>query len=140
MPEPECFIRGKKIQEIVRKDFAENDKSSDLRFEEHLKLLNLKRGRLDIFISDVGEGVVAIYEIKATNWDNIKPKNIKKNAWSHQHQLLKYVDTYIKENINVCLGIIYPEPPKKPRLRDMLEKYLENYGTPAYWFTEIKSD
>ncbi|KAA3618538.1 MAG: hypothetical protein D8M58_21380 [Calditrichaeota bacterium] len=140
MSEPKRLLRGKEFQEIVRKDFAENDKKSDLRFEEHLKLLNSKRGRLDIFISDVGDGVVAIYEIKATNWDNIKTKNIKKNAWSHQHQLFKYVDMYVKDNIDVCLGIIYPEPPQKEGLRETIENYLEKYGIPAYWFNEIKSN
>lgn len=88
-------------------------------------------------MSEIGN-YVAVYEIKATNWDLIKPKNIKKNAWRHQHQLIKYVETYIEENIDVCLGIIYPFPPQKPGLRDVIEKYLEEYGTPAYWFVEIK--
>jgi len=90
-----------------------------------------------VLIIELGE-YVAVYEVKATDWDLIKQKNIKKNAWRHQHQLCKYVDTYIRENVNVCVGIIYPAPPKDPDLRKIIENYLEQYGAPAYWFTEIK--
>jgi len=137
MTEPICFIKGKRFQEEVRNDFIRNNKDGLLCFEEKIKLLNNKNGRMDILVSELGD-FVAVYEIKATNWDLIKPSNIIKNAWSHQHQLLKYVDTYIKKNIDVCLGIIYPFPPLIPGLRERVEKYLENCGTPAYWFTEIK--
>ncbi len=137
MTEPSCFIRGKEFQNLVREDFVKNNKDGVLGFEETRKLLNNKKGRLDVLVTALGD-FIAIYEIKATNWDLIKPKNIIKNVWSHQHQLLKYVDTYVEENIDVCLGIIYPSPPKKDGLREKIEKYLENYGTPPYWFTEIK--
>ena len=130
MAEPSCFVRGKKFQEEVRNDFIRNNKDGLLGFEETIKLLNNKNGRMDRIVSELGD-FVTIYEIKATNWDLIKPRNIIKNAWSHQHQLLKYVDTYIDKNIDVCLGIIYPFPPQTSGLRDKLEKYLENYGTPA---------
>jgi hypothetical protein len=34
-----------------------------------------------------------------------------------------------------------PKPPKKEGLKGFIEKYLEdNYGVPAYWFNEIKSN
>ena len=137
MSEPSFFIKGKKFQEEVRNDFIRNNKDGFLNFEEKIKLLNNKSGRMDILVSELGD-FVAVYEIKSTNWDLINPKNIIKNAWSHQHQLLKYVDTYIAKNIDVCLGIIYPFPPVTHGLRERIEMYLENYGTPAYWFTEIK--
>ena len=137
MTEPSCFVKGKIFQAEVREDFIKNNKDGLLGFEKTTKLLDNKKGRMDILISELGD-YVAVYEIKATNWDLIKPKNIIKNAWSHQHQLLKYVDTYIKQNVDVWLGIIYPFPPKTPDLRERIETYLENRGTPAYWFTEIK--
>ena len=44
------------------------------------------------------------------------------------------------DKMEICLGIIYPKPPEKQELREFIEKYLEdNYGVPAYWYTEIKS-
>lgn len=139
MPEPECLLRGKQFQEIVREDFRKNNKDGLLTFEKVRKLSRKKTGRLDILVSELGD-YVAVYEIKATDWDSIKPKNIKKNAWRHQNQLCKYVNTYIKENVDVCVGIIYAAPPKTPGLRETIETYLENYGAPAYWFNEINSN
>ena len=138
MPEPKRLSRGKKFQKLVQEDFSNNNKDGKLGFEKTRNLLNNKKGRLDILITELSDDV-AIYEIKATDWDKIKPKNIKKNAWRHQHQLINYVETYVELNISVWLGIIYPAPSKTPGLREILEKYLESYGTPAYWFTEIKS-
>lgn len=137
MAEPKYFVWGKRFHSQVKEDFIKYNKDGQLGFEKRIQLLNSKIGRLDILITELGD-YVAIYEIKATNWDLIKQNNIIKNAWSHQHQLLKYVDTYIEKDVNVSLGIIYPCPPKTPGLRERVEEYLENCGTPAYWFTEVK--
>jgi len=99
-----------------------------------------KSGRMDILISELGD-FVTILEIKATDWDRIKPRNIRRNLWRHQKQLFAYVDTCIEvDKLDVCLGIIYPRPPKTPGLRERIEACLEgNYGVPAYWYTEIRT-
>lgn len=83
MSEPECFIRGKQFHKIIREDFRNNNKYGLLTFEKVRKLSAKRNGRLYILITELGD-YVAIYEIKATNWDLIKPKNVKKNAWRHQ--------------------------------------------------------
>lgn len=95
---------------------------------------------MDILITELGN-FVTILEIKATDWDRIKPKNIKKNLYRHQGQLFKYVDKNIEiEKMDVCLGIIYPKPPRKKGLREFIEKRLEEtYLVPAYWYKEIKT-
>ena len=137
MSEPPQLKRGKQFQKEVYRDFELHNKGGKFEPEQNRGLLNGKKGRIDVLVSDLGD-MVAIYEIKATDWDKIKPQNVKKNAWCHQRQLLKYVETYIEEGIQVSLGIIYPEPPKSLELREMLEEYLMEYGAPAYWFSEIK--
>jgi len=137
MAEPQKLLQGKIFQEIVREDFRKNNKDGLLGFEKTRMLKGNRKGRLDVLVTDLGD-YVAVYEIKATDWDRIKPKNIKKNAWKHQRQLIKYVDSYVEEDVDVSLGIIYPYPPKKQGLKELIESYLENYGTPAYWFTEIR--
>ena len=145
MNEPEQLIRGKFFQKIVQQDFSENSKDGNVTPEaficfEGLRKNQKKSGRADILITELGE-FVTILEIKATDWDKIKSQNIKKNLWRHQHQLLRYVEKYIEvDNMNVCLGIIYPHPPQKKELRDVIESYLDHYGTPAYWYSEIKTE
>lgn len=145
MTEPKQFIRGKKFQKIVQKDFETNSKDGFVKPEAVIVFDGLikakkKSGRADIIITELGN-FVTILEIKATDWDRIKPHNIKKNLWSHANQLLRYVEKYIEvDKINVCLGIIYPHPPITNELRDVIESYLEHYGTPAYWYNEIKTN
>jgi len=144
MVEPKRLKNGKDFEKIVFNDFFNHSKDGDVKSNEtiYLKSLNstrVKRGRPDILITELSD-FVTIFEIKATNWDLIKRSNIKKNLWRHQRQLFKYVDKFMEEDeINVCLGIIYPHPPMDNDLRDTIETYLEGYGTPAYWFNEIRS-
>jgi hypothetical protein len=145
MPEPEQLKRGKKFQRIVQEDFEQNTKNwkclseAFISFKE-LEKIKQKSGRIDIFIKGLGD-FVTIVEIKATDWDRIKPENIKKNLYRHQKQLFNYIEKYLEvDKLDVCPGIIYPKPPHKKGLKKFIEKYLEeNYGVPAYWYTDIMS-
>ena len=145
MSEPEQLKRGKVFQRIVQDDFEKFSKNGKVFSEafvsfKELKKIKKRSGRIDILINELGV-FVTIVEIKGTNWDKIKPENIKRNLYRHQKQLFSYVDKYLDvEKMDVCLGIIYPKPPIKKGLRLFIEKYLENnYGVPAYWYSEIKS-
>lgn len=145
MVEPAQFRRGKEFHKLVQADFEKTNIDGEAATEawisfERIKQATSKGGRADVLVTGLGD-YVAIYEIKATDWNRIKPGNIKKNLWRHQHQLFKYVGKYVDvDEMDVCLGIIYPEPPKDPNLRASIESYLEEWGAPAYWFTEIRAD
>jgi len=96
---------------------------------------------MDMFIYEDSDDFVTILEIKATDWDNIKPSNIKRNLYRHSKQLFNYIDKYMEvDNKDVCHGIIYPNPPHSKGLRNYIdESATELYGFPAYWYSEIKS-
>ncbi len=140
--EPEALRRGKAFEKIVQEDFTRNTKDGEAESEAFVSFVEMKKihrksGRIDILISELGD-FVTILEIKATDWDRIKPANIKKNLWSHQRQLFRYVDKFSEvDELGACLGIIYPKPPKTQGLRETIEGYLESYGVPAYWFNKI---
>lgn len=141
MTEPRRLKRGKLFQRSVQNNFKKTSKSGVVRSEKKLFLdgtdARQKTGRMDILIDDLGD-FVANYEIKATDWDRIKKKNITRNLYRHQKQLWMYIKKYVDlDNIEVCPGIIYPSAPKAVGLRERVESYLDEYGTPAYWFDEI---
>lgn len=145
MSESEQLVRGKRFQALVQDDFRRNTRDGTALREarvsfEGMENARKRSGRMDILITELGE-FVTILEIKATNWDRIKPANVRRNLWRHQRQLLAYVDKYLKvDKLDVCLGIIYPHPPGKAGLRDFVEKHLEeDYGVPAYWYSEIRT-
>lgn len=143
--EPRRLAKGKIFQRLVQEDFEANSKDGRVRREQRVAFDKLKRvkqksGRMDILITELGD-FVTILEIKATDWDRIKPKNVKKNLYRHQSQLFNYVDKYVEiDKLDVCLGIIYPRPPRRKGLREFIEKRLEeSYCVPAYWYDDIKS-
>lgn len=145
MGEPRQLTRGKRFQRIVQDDFLANSRDGKVVAEERVSLAHLTNprhlhGRMDIFIGELGD-FVTILEIKATDWDRIKRRNIRRNLWRHQRQLFTYIDKFLKvDDVSVCHGIIYPRPPKTPGLRDLIETLLdEEYGVPAYWYSEIRS-
>lgn len=143
--EPRRLASGKSFQRIVQADFEAHSKDGRVRREqrvtfERLKGIRQKSGRMDILIAEIGN-FVTILEIKATDWDRIKPGNVKKNLCKHQRQLFNYVDKYVEvDKLDVCLGLIYPKPPKKKGLREFVERRLEEvYCVPAFWHSDIKS-
>lgn len=95
---------------------------------------------MDIYLDErEKDDYVVIYEIKATDWDNIKTKNIRRNLYRHGRQLHKYIDQYIKTNTcNVIFGVLYPKPPKKEGLKELVEKIaMDKYDFPVYWYSEL---
>lgn len=144
--EPLQLRRGKEFQKIVQADYKKNSKGGGVGIEEHVvfdKLENIrqKSGRMDIIIHDESEDYVMIMEIKATNWDRIKPKNIKRNLYRHGKQLYNYIDQFMTiDNMTVGLAMLYPEPPKKEGLRDFIEECaMEQYSFPVYWYSELRN-
>ena len=100
-------------------------------------------GRMDIFLNDREHRYVVIYEIKATNWNKIRPENILKNIESHGRQLHKYIEKFVKDhNDTVVHGVIYPQPPKSLELKKLIEEMAidskRRNPFPVYWFSEMK--
>lgn len=141
MAEPKQLRRGKEFQRVAQRDFERHSKSGVVRSEHTISLASTsarqRRGRIDILVAEMGD-LVAILEIKATDWDRIKPANVTKNLYRHQRQLWMYLERYLDvEHLEVSPGIIYPTAPRTPGLRERVEVYLDERGTPAYWYDEI---
>ena len=146
MPEPQQLKRGKQFQKIVQSDFNLNNKSGIICIEQHVSFedfgkLKQKRGRMDMFIYEDSDDFVTILEIKATDWDKIKPDNIKRNLYRHSKQLFNYIDKFMEvDKKDVCHGIIYPKPPNIKGFREYIEtNAIELYSFPVYWYSEIRS-
>ena len=145
MNEPEPLRRGKRFQKIVQADLGVNSKSGLVRCEAPIEFFpkrttRKKWGRADILITEMGD-LVAVLEIKATDWDRIKPKNVKKNLWRHQHQLYSYIERFLEvDKKGVSAYIIYPTRPSSAELCTVIDDYLESYGMLAHWFDEIATE
>lgn len=141
MVEPEILSRGKAFHKKVQEDWKDTAKDGGINIEHTIKLSlipkNSKRkryGRMDIFVDDLG-GFVSVVEIKSTDWDGIKNKNIKRLLGAHRRQVWQYIEKYIDKNkMDVCPGIIYPKSPKRTGLKELVEDYLNDYGLQVVWY------
>jgi hypothetical protein len=143
--EPNQLKRGKLFQALVQRDYIKNTQDGVMQKEVTVdyglnsRKTKRKYGRMDMYLDDRESGFVVIYEIKATDWDNIKPKNIVRNLYRHGRQLHKYIDVFLKDpNIHVVHGVLYPHPPKTAGLRKLIEELAMNrYAFPVYWYSEL---
>lgn len=140
--EPEQLRRGKEFHKKVQSNWERDIKDGNLNIEHRINLLpnskvkHVKTGRLDIFVDELGD-FVSVVEIKSTDWEKIKTKNLRKLLSSHKRQVWKYIVKYLDEDkIDVCPGIIYPRAPKSDELKDFIETYLWDYGIPVVWYYE----
>jgi hypothetical protein len=74
--EPERLRRGKEFHKKIQNEWLETAEGIILP-EKTITKLSRRRGRMDIFVDhDSNENHVAIVEIKATDWDKMKEKNV----------------------------------------------------------------
>ncbi|MDP2857137.1 MAG: hypothetical protein Q8P50_04070 [Bacillota bacterium] len=93
-----------------------------------------RKGRMDIFVGE-SDGMVAVAEIKATDWDRIK--HVKRVLQSHGRQVWRYVEKHLDgDGVSVCPGIIYPTAPSTPGLKETIEQYLNDRGLQVVWYED----
>jgi hypothetical protein len=140
-PEPENLRRGKEFHALVQDDWARTARDGEVTAEHGITLLGAstrskrrRRGRLDIFVDDVGN-FVSIVEIKSTDWDRVKPRNRQSLLSAHRRQVWRYIEKYLDgDKVEVCPGIIYPRAPVSPGLKNLVEGYLKDYGLQVVWY------
>lgn len=139
--EPEQLLRGKEFHRLVQSDWAGTVEGAITQPEHTVRLEGLpmkgnrvRRGRIDIFIDEIDD-FVSVVEIKATDWDIVKPANRRKLLASHKRQVYRYIDKYLDvDKINVCAGIIYPQSPKRFGLKEEIETYLNDCALQVIWY------
>jgi len=139
--EPEQLKRGKEFQRVVQADWEDTAQGRiniecTIQLEQvRLKSGRRRKGRMDIFVDEIGDDQVAVVEIKATDWDRIKSGNVVKNLGSHRRQIYKYIEEYLDgHGLTVCPGLIYPTAPSTDGLKERIEEYLNSYGVAVAWY------
>lgn len=121
----------------------------DITPERHITKPNGRKGRIDVFVNDNDpKSAVAIVEIKATDWDKIAQKNIRRNVRRQIRQIWSYIESQILngkhveggEGKDVCPGIIFPKRPKDKERMNLIEDMFEEEGIPVVWHDETKEE
>ena len=121
---PEWQARG------IRFEKAENTEWLDLpdiraKAQERVKLSSGGYGRVDALIEGE-DGSFSIVEVKATNWGVMAERRVRPNTLRHTRKVMKYVDPFWEQRLDVSPGIIHPQTPKSRARKLQIEAALAN--------------
>lgn len=134
--EPEILKRGKIFHKLIQKEWEE-EAAGNPHSERVVRLLTGKRGRVDILVDDIGADQVTIVEVKSTDWDTIKPTNLRRNIRRHIRQIWRYIDSQLELlGLTVYAGIIFPKLPRDPARLKLIELMFEEEGIQVVWHDE----
>jgi hypothetical protein len=140
--EPEILRRGKEFHFRVQSDWEKTAEGGI--HKEHgivfgvdpSQATHIRRGRIDLFVDELGD-FVAVIEIKSTDWERVKPSNLRKLVASHCRQIWSYIEKYVDgDRIDVCPGIIYPHAPKSVGIKQEVEKYINDRCIQIVWYDD----
>ena len=86
------------------------------------------------------EKMVAVVEIKGTDWDRMTVRNVRANVRRHARQVWIYIDSLLQAGKEVCPGIIFPRRPKTPDRLEFIESLFDEQGIPVVWQDEAIED
>ena len=121
---PEWQARG------IQFEKAENAEWLDLpdiraKAQERVKLSSGGYGRVDALIEGE-DGSFSIVEVKATNWGVMAERRVRPNTLRHARKVMKYVDPFWEQRLDVSPGIIHPQTPKSRARKLQIEAALAN--------------
>ncbi len=126
--------RGRRFEAEERAGWA-HIPEEQIQFEANTQWKS-KRGRIDIQIDDA-DGFVTIVEIKATDWDSLKPHRIRPTVLRHARQVWRYVNDFVDaQNTEVCPSIVYEYEPRSREFREAIEQELNVRGIQVVWRKE----
>ena len=72
------------------------------------------------------DGSFSIVEVKATNWGVMAERRVRPNTLRHARKVMKYVDPFWEQRLDVSPGIIHPQTPKSRARKLQIEAALAN--------------
>jgi len=87
---------------------------------------------MDIFVK-ADDTLVAVVEIKASDWDAMTPTAIRRNVRRQARQIWGYIDSQLALGKDVSTGVIFPQRPKHPDRTKLVEQLFEEQGIPVVW-------
>jgi len=138
------LIRGKIFHKKIQRDWLKNAQGK-VKTERTILKKNQRKGRVDVFVDDDDpEGIAAIVEIKASEWEKMTESAIRRNIrrqikqiWDYiESQILdgKYLPTGVRKDISP--GIIFPSRPKNENLLKLIEESFKDEGIAVVWEDE----
>ncbi len=95
-----------------------------------------RKGRIDIFVDDDGDKLVAVAEVKNSDWDKMTDSAVRRNVRRQIKQIWDYIESQLKTKKDVSPGVIFPKRPKDKERMKLIEDMFEEEGIPVVWQDE----
>lgn len=136
--EPEQLRHGKLFHRKVQDSWL-RDAEGKVTVETRVAKPDGRPGRVDIFVNpDKDDG--AIVEIKASDWDRMTPRAVRRNVRRQAKQIWDYIEPQGRKGKSVSLGIIFPKRPVSPERLRLVEDLFWEQDIPVVWEDEMKEE
>ncbi len=133
--EPKRLRRGKALHKEIQADWI-NTAEGQVLTEKAVTKPTGRKGRIDIFVNDAGDKLVALAEVKASDWDKMTDSAVRRNVRRQIKQIWDYIDSQLVKQKDVSPGVIFPERPKDKTRMTLIEDMFEEEGIPVVWQDE----
>jgi hypothetical protein len=132
--EPKQLRRGKIFHKKIQKDWHKSAEGT-IKTEKSIIKPSGRKGRIDVFAQS-DNSLVAIAEIKASNWDAMRISVIRRKVRRQATQVWDYIESQLESGIDVSPGIIFPKRPRDTELLKLIERLFEEEGLSVVWDDE----
>ena len=132
--EPERLRRGKQFHRKVQDNWS-TTAEGEVCPERGIVKSSGRRGRVDILV-DPDQSMVAVVEIKGSDWDKMTERNVRRNVKRQTRQVWDYIESQLQAGKDVCPGIIFPTRPKAQDRLELIERLFSDEGIPVVWEDE----
>ena len=133
MKEPQQLRQGKAFHAKVQADWEEHAEG-DVTSEKGVTKPSGQKGRIDVHANS-GD-LVGVVEIKASDWDRMTPRAVRRNVRRQIRQIWDYIQSQLAERKDVSPGVIFPHRPKDAKRMKLIEDLFLEEGIPVVWEDE----
>ena len=136
MLEPKRLKEGKKFHKKVQSEWiGDDDATGHIIIEKGIIKPSGRKGRVDVFV-DPEQPLVAIAEVKDTDWDDMTETTVRRNIRRQVRQIWDYIESQLSEEKDVCPAVIFSKKPKTEGRIEMIETLFHKEGIQVVWDDE----
>lgn len=135
--EPRRLQKGKALHKEIQEDWKQTAEG-EVTPEEPIIKPSGRRGRMDIHVDTEVDDLVAVIEIKASDWDAMKDEaTVRRNVNRQTRQIWDYIESQLEKGLDVSPGVIFPERPRDTNRLKLIEELFDEQGIPVVWEDEV---
>ena len=136
--EPKQLRRGKDFHKKIQKEWL-NSAEGIVKPERGILKPSGRKGRIDIFVKS-DEELVAVVEIKNSNWNAMTDEAVRRNVNRQASQIWDYIESQLDLGKEPTPGVIFPERPRDLDRMNLIERLFEEKGISVVWEDESTAE